>query len=463
MYTETTRQRLCITSRTHVTFTLLLALLSTLQNQSHSFTFSKTTTITRKIQNSRRNDNPTTSTATTLHESSSSLTPQNADGFAALTSTLTLLDREYQNRRKTPDDWIPLKTSSSSSTDDGGTTTTPLPIDNNVVYLYNPRHPSPPSSLIYFVGGAGLGQFPHITYSSVLKKVAKRTDAAVLASPYAVELDHFKLAKTTGEKLRRGADVCEETYGWDLENVPQFGLAHSLGSKLMLIYAIATGWLGTDGSSDGAPLRGLGFMSFNNFGFGDSVNMARTFVKEIQGETTAADRVQGMNQDFFDAVVSFASEAVKTVGVEFTPSPAKTQELIGKKVTAEWRRGIRLFCFDNDDLDNSRDFVAACEEEGGGTGPDVSSLGGTHLTPVFLKFGVEDLPDEGARDIFGAFSDFRSVSFGNEDNVNALATEIEGWMVGKGPSREPDWVTSGSGRSGRRTLAAGVVDADVEE
>ena len=73
------------------------------------------------------------------------------------------------------------------------------------VYLLEP--PSLPSCVVVFLGGAGLGQYPHIAYNELLLRVSDRLNAAVIAAPYTVGLDHFGIAKQAGEKLRKGI-VC---------------------------------------------------------------------------------------------------------------------------------------------------------------------------------------------------------------------------------------------------------------
>ena len=139
------------------------------------------------------------------------------------------------------------------------------------------------------------------------------------------------------------------------------------------------------------------------------------------------------------------------MGVDFSPNSEDTERLIELKFDPETQGKTRLFVFDEDNLDNSQEFIECCrnnkrgEESGpGSSGPTVSGLSGNHLAPVFFKFAVDDLdlgdlPEE-ARDMAqDAVGGFQSASFGDESDLNALVDEICAWILGKGPSREPRW------------------------
>jgi hypothetical protein len=89
--------------------------------------------------------------------------------------------------------------------------------------------------------------------------------------------------------------------------------------------------------------------------------------------------------------------------------------------------------FDDDTLDSTEDFTTACQ----GLGPSVSELPGTHLTPVYFKFGLEELPEEARGVARSAMGGIESASFGNEEELNALVDEVCDWILGKGPSRRP--------------------------
>jgi Protein of unknown function (DUF1350) len=139
------------------------------------------------------------------------------------------------------------------------------PVQEEYVWMLEPANVangmmSEPSCTIVFTGGAGLGQFPHVAYNELLQRISNKLDAVVLAAPYTVGLDHFALAKDTGEKLRRGVIAYDDlvskrtrtTKTGDANDTqahdnnpskprrPVYSLAHSLGSKLQTIYLAAT-------------------------------------------------------------------------------------------------------------------------------------------------------------------------------------------------------------------------------
>ena len=72
---------------------------------------------------------------------------------------------------------------------------------------------------------------------------------------------------------------------------------------------------------------------------------------------------------------------------------------------------------------------------------------------MFLKLGLDDLPNE-ARGIASQVSGgIENASFGNEEALDSLVEEMSNWMLGKGPSES---------RSPRKGIA-GLIDAVIEE
>ena len=314
-----------------------------------------------------------------------------------------------------------------------------------IVYLLEPASGAAPSCVIFFLGGAVLGQFPHIAYNIFLKRVAERTNAAVVAIPYEVNLDHFSIAQIAVSRMKGAVVECEDSRGYP-SSLPKYAIGHSLGCKLHSIGVAATGI--------GDELSGLGFVSFNNFGFAETITMARSFANEMQ--------LGGGNTGFqvgpapFDALFDLASMAIGAVGLEFTPSPEELDRIVKAKFNDEdVLKKIRLFKFDDDDFDSSTRFLECFDDEDNGKKPSASELPGTHLTPVFLKLEVGDFIPEEAREMTGAVTGgFQNASFGNEEALDTLVEEVSDWMLGKSPS-------SPNKRSGQK-LIAGVVDAEIE-
>jgi Protein of unknown function (DUF1350) len=297
--------------------------------------------------------------------------------------------------------------------------------EQDYVYLLEPPGNTVPSCLLIFVGGAGLGQFPQIAYNEFLLRLSNKLNAAVIAAPYSVGLDHFGLAKQVGELSRRAIIRCQD----DPErlypsNLPTYCIAHSLGCKLASIYMAATD----------QPYDGVGFMSFNNFGFSQTIRMAKMFAEQIQPNTSTANRPTS-SATLLDQVFSVAETIVGSIGVDFSPNPAETERLLTMKYDEDRQSKTRMFVFDDDTLDSTESFVDACQ----GSGPEVSGLPGTHLTPVYFRLGLEALPEETRDMAREATGGIESASFGNEEELNVLVEELSGWILGKGPSRKPAW------------------------
>jgi hypothetical protein len=375
---------------------------------------------------------------TRLYQSSNNNNDSNpADAIGGdLVTALAKLDKQWElansnsNGKKKIGEWTVMDLKQDDST-------TP-----EIVYLLEPDSGAAPSCVIFFLGGAVLGQFPHIAYSTFLKGVAERTNAAVVAIPYEVGLDHFGIAQKAVSRMKSAVVECEDSRGYS-PSLPKYAIGHSLGCKLHSIGVAATGI--------GEELAGLGFVSFNNFGFTETITMARSFANEMQlGGNTG---FQGAGPAPFDALFDLASMAIGAVGLEFTPSPDDLDRIVKAKFNEDVLKKIRLFKFDDDDLDSSTRFVNCFED--GVEPPSLSNLEGTHLSPVFLKLGVDDLdlPEEARTMADVATGGFQNASFGDEELLNALVEEVSDWMLGKSPSRSS---------SGQTKLLAGVVDAEIE-
>jgi len=231
-------------------------------------------------------------------------------------------------------------------------------------------------------------------------------------------------------------------------------------------------------------IQGVGFLAYNNFGFKDTIGMVKSISREMRnndGDTSDGGAESpfdafvgggGPQSAMFDKALEFAEQAVSMSGIEFTPSPSDTSRMISMKYDEELQQKTRLFVFDNDDLDSSQDFIQACKENDTGSSANsnkltASGLPGTHLAPVYLNFAIEDLPiPEEAREFTGGFTGgFRGASFGDEKRMNSAAIEICDWIMGKTPSREPNWgkrKSSENAWEGGRMISGGIIDPEVE-
>ena len=223
--------------------------------------------------------------------------------------------------------------------------------------------------------------------------------------------------------------LCEDGKRGYPSNLPKYAIGHSLGAKLHSIGIAATGI--------GNELSGIGFVSYNNFGFAETITMARSFVKEMQvGGGRVGSSSSSSSATPFDALFDLAGMAVSAVGVEFTPSPNDMDKILTTKFDEEVLKKIRMFCFDDDDLDSTTRFLSCFNDKrGSGARPTVSYLPGTHLTPIYIKLGLDDIIfDDATRGVANQVTGgFQNASFGNEKDLDTLVTEVSNWMLGNDP------------------------------
>lgn len=348
---------------------------------------------------------------------------ESADGFKELSNTLARLDQSWrlQQRNRRTSRWtkIVLPNEGSEAKEYAPETPVPQNMQENLVYLLEPPNKSNPSCLLVFIGGAGLGTFPQLAYNEFLTRLSGRLHAAVITAPYQVGLDHFALSKRTGDLIRRAILHLEEDPARLYSpNLPTYCLAHSLGCKLASIYMAATG----------QEFEGIGFISFNNFGFANTINMVRQFADEIQKSTkfSSPGRIDSKALNTF---FNMAENLMGSLNIDFTPSPSETERVISLKYEPERQRKTRLFVFDNDNMDSSESFLGACRINE--KGPGVSRLPGNHMTPVFFQLGLDNLPEEARYMAGDTLGDFQNVSFGNVDDLNSLVDEVCGFILGK--------------------------------
>jgi hypothetical protein len=407
---------------------------------------------------------PSSRVTTSLYSSDGS-----ADGFLELSNTLTRLDQQWrlQQRNRPTQRWTKLVLANPNEGTEAKeyAPETPVPpqMQDNMVYLLEPPNKSSPSCLIVFIGGAGkvfsnylslslslslsfspfgsshgwslfcfflfaaigLGTFPQIAYNEFLTRLSDRLNAAIITAPYQVGLDHFALSKTTGDLIRRAIIHCEEDPARLYSpTLPTYLIAHSLGCKLASIYMAATG----------QEFEGIGFISFNNFGFSNTIKLVRKFAEEIQKGTDFGSR-RRIDSAALDGFFTFAENIMGSFNVDFSPSPSETERLLSLKYSPDRQRKTRLFVFDDDNMDSSASIVEALRKEGEDGGITLSGLPGNHLSPVYFQLGLNNLPEE-ARYVAGdSLGGLQNISYGSLDELTALVEEVANFILGRGPSR----------------------------
>lgn len=198
-----------------------------------------------------------------------------------------------------------------------------------------PRHPV---GIIHFLGGAFVATAPNITYRWLLENLGK-AGYAVIATPFVNTFDHSAIARNV---LSRFSSILErlQDLGWLPSGyLPVYGMGHSMGCKLHLLI----------GSLYEVEREGNILISFNNY----PVKRAIPFIEPL-----ALD--------------------VKTLNLEFVPSPEETQDLIAQSYLV--RRNL-LIRFSNDDIDQTNILNPILKTRF----PHLTvslNLPGNHLTPL---------------------------------------------------------------------------------
>lgn len=238
-----------------------------------------------------------------------------------------------------------------------------------------PRHPI---GIIHFLGGAFVATAPHITYRSLLERLAK-AGYAVVATPFLNTLDHGAIAR---EVLNRFESICDRLHAKDAfrgRYLPIYGIGHSLGCKLHLLL----------GSVFSVERAGNILIAYNNY----PVSRAIPFAE--QWNVTPA------------------------FNVEFTPSPVETNALIAKDYQV--RRNL-LIQFTNDTIDQTADLDRVLRSRFPNL-TAVLTLPGTHLTPLSQEVQWQ------SGDVFSPF-DAIGQWFKQETSrdLNRLKQEILRWL-----------------------------------
>lgn len=115
-------------------------------------------------------------------------------------------------------------------------------------WVLKPRNTTP-KSVVHFIGGIFVGAAPQLTYRLFLERLSER-GVLVIATPYASGFDHFFIA----DEVQFKYDRCYRSLQEIVQDLPTFGLGHSLGSVIHLLI----------GSRYAIQRSGNVLMAFNN-------------------------------------------------------------------------------------------------------------------------------------------------------------------------------------------------------
>ncbi|OUC13728.1 MAG: hypothetical protein B0A82_15600 [Alkalinema sp. CACIAM 70d] len=204
--------------------------------------------------------------------------------------------------------------------------------------------PPRPVAIVHFLGGAFVATAPQLTYRRLLECLA-RSGYGIIATPFINTFDHIGIAENVLWNFDRALYQLRKT-GQVSEQLPIYGLGHSMGCKLHLLI----------GSLFEVERSGNLLMAFNNFAARDSIPL----------------------MDQFSQVLQQLAPLTPSTMMDFTPSPEATNQIIAQQYTIP--RNL-LVKFSNDTLDQTRSLTNILQVRF----PDqltLCKLKGNHLTPV---------------------------------------------------------------------------------
>jgi hypothetical protein len=216
-----------------------------------------------------------------------------------------------------------------------------LEISGNWVYI-----PAKPRGIVHFLGGAFVATAPQITYRLLLEDIAKQ-GYAIIATPFINTFDHRTIVDDVYDRFEAVLETLDRRRLLPDRYLPIYGIGHSMGCKIHLLI----------GSFYEVNRAGNIFISFNNFSAKDSVPLLNQVPSEF--------------------------------GIEFTPDPQQTLDLIAKNY--DIRRNL-IVKFNNDSIDQSYTLGQTLTRKF----PDLVAnriLTGNHLTPLGQDFQVQLLPN----------------------------------------------------------------------
>lgn len=276
-------------------------------------------------------------------------------------------------------------------------------------------------AVLHFIGGAVVGASPHIAYSSLLSRLAKR-GFVVVATPYDLSLDYLQ---TVGDIVERFEGI-EVDLALEFGAIPVIGVGHSAGA---LFHAISASLF-----DDISPKAGLVLISYNNKPVNSAIpafeqlvtpiakqlvdaeerlpenlrefldDLPETLDAAVEGSLLTPSKVKEsvlpLSQDARRAFDQFSpllrelagkprdksAEATTEVpSTEFYPPPADIRSAITNMYGVEQTLVVK---FRSDSIDESEVVMDCVMNRGGGREVSLMEIGGNHLTPL-----IQDLPD----------------------------------------------------------------------
>lgn len=306
--------------------------------------------------------------------------------------------------------------------------------------------PRQPVAIIHFLGGAFVSAAPQLTYRWLLEQLAKQR-YAIIATPFDSafdrnSFDHSAIARSTLLRFESALDYLHQRRLVS-EDLPIYGLGHSLGCKLHLL----------NNSLFDAKRAGNMLMAFNNYPakraipLYEQVSQASTFLDSAMKGTQSFLEQQGTKNRFWNkdqqtAVSSFFNRVTEQVAqavpkdisqsvsdqlaqlkpdfnAEFSPSPTETQQLIADSYGVE--RNL-LIQFQTDDIDQTSVLHETLNQQFAEL-TTLTTLSGNHLTPLGQDVNWAPGRDFSPMDAVGQFVKQRAYQ-----ELNQLRSSLVGWL-----------------------------------
>jgi hypothetical protein len=241
-------------------------------------------------------------------------------------------------------------------------------IVGNWVYL-----PRSPRAIIHFLGGAFVATAPQITYRLLLEDLAQQ-GYGIIATPFFNTFDHYAITDEVYRSLERLLARLPRS----ISGLPIYGMGHSMGCKVHLLLC----------SQYDVQRNGNIFIAFNNFSAKDSVPLLNQIPSEF--------------------------------GVEFSPNPVKTLDLVDRNYNVERNLIVK---FRDDNIDQSYTLEKLLQPLFPGL-VSLQVINGNHLTPL-----GQDVPWQ----VGSTFTPLDAIGqwFKQEiyRDLNNLKREIQRWLA----------------------------------
>ena len=291
---------------------------------------------------------------------------------------------------------------------------TPTSVHGNWIFR-PPSTSAPAKGIVFFLGGAFVGAAPQLAYNKFCSSLANE-GYVVLATPYELSFDYVELCDSI---LSTADPAFEQLLREYPEDLPLFGIGHSCGALLHVL--LSSIYRGAGGALADCERQANVLISFNNKPaneaipfFGELVAPAAASVLRFDRDPllrpwrAAVDETRRRLATVSGAAGASVSASAATLAaqllpvleqiepilreidggrVEFAPSPVEVERVASQLYDC---RATLVVRFEGDSLDESPPLPSVLQAGGGDV--KLTSLAGTHLTPLSPDAATLPLP-----------------------------------------------------------------------